>query len=102
MLNPQNATITEVPPTATSFRLKYLRAGDVIAEEVVAANYVTENQYVQSLASLNAEVPEQYEGADLVLTASAINAGGESTATACPTDIQVINAPTAPSSVTVS
>lgn len=102
MLNPQTATITEVPPTATSFRLKYLQAGSPIAELVVAANYVTENQYVQDLDGLNALVPEASEGADLVLTASAINEGGESTATSCPTTIQVINPPTAPSSVTVS
>lgn len=102
MLNPQFATITEVPPTATSFRLKYLVAGSPIAELVVVANYVTENQYVQELDGLNALVPEQYEGGDLVLTASAINAGGESTATVCPTTIQVINPPTAPTSVEVS
>lgn len=102
MLNPQFATITEVPPTATSFRLKYLYAGAPIAEVVEAANYVTNNQFVQDLSALNAAVPENREGGDLVLTASAINAGGESTATVCPTTIQVVNAPTAPSSVEVS
>jgi hypothetical protein len=102
MLNPQNATITEVPPTATQFRLKYLRAGQPVAELVVVANYVTENQYVQGLNGLNALVPDNAEGADLVLTANAINVGGESTAVSCGTTVQVINPPTAPSSITVS
>jgi hypothetical protein len=102
MLNPQNATITELPPTTTHFYLRYLQARTPIATLVVVANYVTENQFVQTLEGLNALVPEASEGADLVLTVSAVNAGGESTATACPTDIQVINTPTALTNVEVS
>lgn len=102
MLNPQNATITEVPPTATQFRLTYLRAAAPIAEVVVAANYANNNAYFQSLATLNAAVPEQFEGADLTLQAKAINAGGESASFACPTTVQVVNPPTAPSSIELS
>ena len=102
MLNPQNATITLEPPTATQFRLKYLSAGATVAELLVSANYVTASQYVQPLDELNQSVPAQNQGGDMTLTASALNEGGESAATACAETIQVENAPNAPTSVTVS
>jgi hypothetical protein len=102
MLNPITATITLTPPNAAQFRLQYHFAGDVIAEQVVTASSPSGDNYGQSLASLNALVDGNHQATDLVLTASAINAGGESTATACAEIIQVVNAPNAPSSVTVS
>jgi hypothetical protein len=104
MTNPSFATVTRIDgtPDVDSFRLKYLLAGQVVAELVVPANYVTGNQYVQSLHDLNALVAPQFQGAELTLTASAINAGGESTATVSPTQVVIVNAPAAPASVDVS
>lgn len=104
MLNPHTATITrpDGTPDVSQFRLTYLSAGSPIAELLVGANYVTANQYVQTLDGLNALVPAANQGGDLVLTASAINVGGESSATACDETIQVINPPAAPASVAVS
>ncbi len=102
MLNPITATITVTPPNVSQFRLQYHYAGDVIAEQVVSAVPPNGDNYGQPLAGLNAAVDGNHQATDLVLTASAINAGGESTATACVELIQVVNAPSAPSSVTVS
>lgn len=102
MLNPITATIAVEPQNVAQFRLQYHFAGDVIAEQVVNASAPNGGNYVQSLATLNAAVDGNHQATDLVLTASGINAGGESTATACAELIQVVNAPNAPSSVTVS
>ena len=107
MLNPQTATIGMPDGSIVNqFRLKYLYAGSPVATLLVTANYVTTSggvaQFVQALGGLNALVPLNKQGASLVLTASAINDGGESTAFSCSTEVVVINAPAAPVSITLS
>lgn len=102
MLNPTVATITLPSPTATSFRLRYLVAGLPVAELVVAAFYNNAGSYIQPLQGLNALVPEANQGGAMTLIAFAINIGGESLATASPTDVIVVLPPGAPLTVVVS
>ena len=105
--NPANATVTMVDGSIVDqFKMKYSLAANPVATVTVTPNYVTTtpagNQYVQSLSSLNAAVPLDKQGSEMVLSVSAINVGGESPAQVNPDTVIVVNPPSQPVSVAAS
>lgn len=101
--NPSVATITVSPPdNVAQFHLRYRKDGNIVADLIVAANYVTNADFVQSLSGLNALVGAADQNADLVFQAAAKNAGGESVFFTDDELVQIVNAPAAPSAVELS
>lgn len=103
VLNPTAVVITVSPPDNVEyFRLVYYFAGEPVATLVQDANYVTNADFSQNLAPLNALVPAQAQGENLSLGIRAGNSGGESAQFGAATDIQVESAPAQPSNAVVS
>jgi len=104
VFNPHIATITVIPHTNVgSFRLQYVKDGDIVAELVQPANYVSGDEFIQNLLPLNALVPQSAQAGNMVLAVRAINAGGESEGqTTASEQIQVVTPPSTPALVVVS
>ena len=102
MLNPSIATIVLPAPTATQFRFRYFVAGVAVADIELPALYNNAGSYVQPLAAVNALVTPSVQGASMTLVVNAINEGGESLPTTCPTPVVVILPPDPPVTVVLS
>lgn len=102
-LNPTALVVTVNPPDNVEFfKLVYYFAGEPVATLVQDANYVTNADFSQNLAPLNALVPVAAQGETLSLGVRAGNSGGESAQFGVAAAIQVENAPAQPSNAVVS